>query len=166
MRLSVLSRPWRLCGVWARLTAIHVVTDLLVYWLKFRSHPSLPRVFAMLCVTLLGWMGFRAYGWAGFALAASTIVMWLLLSMSRVLMVLRRSAQQPIGYVDSAVMLHARLVCGMTLLQVVATSHSLGECASDANVLFEEYRWTDGSGAQVQCIFEHGRLSHWELARP
>ena len=53
--------------------------------------------------------GYRAWGWGGVALAVSGVVMYLLLQFTRALQVLRRATNRPIGYVDSAVMLNAKL---------------------------------------------------------
>ena len=91
--------------------------------------------------------------------------MWMLLNMTRMLLVLRRAAQRPIGTVASAVMLHSRLARGMTLLQVLALTRSLGQREGATDGESESFRWTDGSGAQVHCTFTHGKLHHWELLR-
>ena len=48
-------------------------------------------------------------GWPALALAASGVVLWALLHCTRLLAVMRRAAARPLGYVDSAVMLNARL---------------------------------------------------------
>ncbi len=135
-------------------------------FLKFRDHPVTLRVAIALGLAGVGWMGYRAYGLAGIALAAAGLVMWALLNMTRMLVVLRRTAQQPVGAVASAVMLHARLAPGMTLLQVLELTRALGQREGDADLSPERYRWTDGSGAQVHCAFEGGRLVRWELLRP
>ena len=65
--------------------------------------------------------GWRAYGWGGVALATGGILMWVLLHFNRAMQVLKRAADRPIGYVDSAVMLNAKLKPGVNLLHVVAT---------------------------------------------
>lgn len=59
--------------------------------------------------------GFRAYGWAGLALVAGGLVMWILLHFTRMLQVLKRAANRPIGHVPNAVMLHAKLAGGQSL---------------------------------------------------
>ncbi len=135
--------------------------------LKFRDHPVTMRVAITVGVAAVGWMGYRAYGLAGIALVATVLVMWVLLNMTRMLLVLRRTAQRPVGAVASAVMLHARLAPGMTLLQVLELTRALGqrEGEGDGDPASERYRWTDGSGAQVHCAFEGGRLMRWELLR-
>ena len=57
-----------------------------------------------------GWFG---YGWPGVLLAVSVVVFWLLLQFSRVLRVMRMAAGRPLGVIDNAVMLNAKLRPGM-----------------------------------------------------
>jgi hypothetical protein len=92
--------------------------------------------------------------------------MWALLHITRMLAVLRRAAQRPIGTVASAVMLHSRLERGMTLLQVLALTRALGTQTGDRENPVEQYRWTDASEASVRCTFDGGKLARWELLRP
>ena len=58
-------------------------------------------------------LAWRSYGWAGVALVVGGIVMWALLHFNRLMQALKRAANRPIGYVDSAVMLNARLKPGV-----------------------------------------------------
>lgn len=109
---------------------------------------------------------YRAYGWAGVALAAGALVMWLLLHYNRVMHVLRRATDRPIGFVDSAVMLNAKLRPGVNLLHVLALTRSLGELLSVKDAQPERFRWTDASDSSVICEFQHGKLARWELKRP
>lgn len=92
--------------------------------------------------------------------------MWLLLHFSRMMQILKRAASRPIGYVDSSIMLNAKLKPGMTLLDVVAMTQAIGERQSTKNTQPEIYRWTDGSQSQVTCTFADGKLAHHELWRP
>ncbi|MDD5332485.1 MAG: glycerate kinase, partial [Rhodoferax sp.] len=92
---------------------------------------------------------YRSYGWAGVAITVGLLVMWLLLHFTRVMQVLKRAANRPIGYVDSAVMLNAKLKPGVTLLHVVAMTKALGELKSVKDVQPESYRWTDGTESYV-----------------
>lgn len=126
----------------------------------------LNRVLAALAALAIGVLAYRAYGWPGLGLAASALVMWGLLHMSRMLTVLRRTAQNPIGSVASAVMLHARLSPGMPLLQVLALTRALGQPGGEPDSDPIEYVWTDASQASVRCSFARGKLVHWELSRP
>ncbi len=109
---------------------------------------------------------YRGYGWPGLATAAGLIVMWLLLHFTRTMQVLKRAADRPIGFVGSAVMLHARLRPGMTLLHVVAMTRSLGELRSVKDIQPEQYRWSDAAQSHVDCRFQDGKLTRWVLTRP
>ena len=109
---------------------------------------------------------YRSYGWMGVAGVVGGLVMWLLLHFNRTMAVLRRSANRPMGYVDSAVMLNARLRKGDTLLHVMAMTRSLGNLQSEEGVQPETYRWSDAGGSHVTCEFSHGRLVSWVLWRP
>jgi hypothetical protein len=111
-------------------------------------------------------LAYRSYGWGGVATAAGLLVMWLLLHFTRMMQVLQRAAKRPIGYVDSAVMLNAKLRSGMTLLHVVAMTRALGELKSPKDIQPEVYRWTDGTQSHVSCEFRNGKLKKWELLRP
>lgn len=110
--------------------------------------------------------GYRAYGWGGVAVTVGALVMWLLLHFNRMMQALKRAANRPIGFVDSAVMLNAKLKPGVTLLHVVAMTRALGELLSAKNSQPELYRWTDGTQSSVTCEFRHGKLVKWELNRP
>ena len=109
------------------------------------------------------WQG---YGWPGVALVAGGIVMWVLLHFNRMMQALKRAAGRPIGYVDSAVMLNAKLKAGVNLLHVLALTRSLGQLQSVKDQQPEIYRWTDGSESHVTCEFAGGRLVKWEMVRP
>ena len=124
--------------------------------------------------TILVWLGgaaliaaaYRAYGWPGVALISGGIVFWLLIHFNRTLQALRRAANRPIGYVDSAVMLNAKLKPGLTLLHVIALTRSLGELQSPKDTQPEVFRWTDTSQSHVTCEFASGKLMKYELVRP
>lgn len=102
-------------------------------------------------------------GWPGVALSVGMLVFWVLLLYSRMLRTLRAAADRPKGQVSSAVMLHAKLQRGLSLLQVVAMAQSLGEEVSKEP---EVWRWTDASQSSVDCTFAGGKLSQWTLRRP
>jgi hypothetical protein len=126
----------------------------------------LQRILIPLAVAALLLGGWRAWGWAGVALVGGGVLLWLLLHFTRLMHVLRRAADSPLGYVGSAVMLQAKLRPGMTLLQVVAFTRALGEQLSAPGEQPERYRWRDPSDASVSCEFLHGRLQRWEFRRP
>lgn len=109
---------------------------------------------------------YRAYGWGGVAVAVGGLVMWLLLHFTRMMQVLKRAADRPVGYVGSAVMLNAKLRPGFTLLHVVAMTRALGELISVKDQQPELFRWTDGTQSFVTCEFVGGKLVKWELVRP
>ena len=111
-------------------------------------------------------MAYRSYGWPGVALVSGVIVMWMLLHFTRMMKVLQRAADRPVGHCDSAVMLNARLRPGVNLLHVVALTRALGEPLSDKDSQPEVFRWSDNSGSHVTCEFRNGKLVKWELFRP
>ncbi|WP_394791952.1 glycerate kinase [Rhodoferax sp.] len=106
------------------------------------------------------------FSWSGVAMALGLIVMWILLHFTRMLQVMKRAANRPIGTVASAVMLNAKLKPGVTLLHVVAMTKALGALQSAKDAQPELYRWTDASESHVTCTFQGGKLQHWELFRP
>ena len=111
-------------------------------------------------------MGYHWYGWPGVAGAVGALVMWMLLHFTRMLQVLRRASHRPKGHVESSVMLNARLHPGVSLMQVVALSRSLGELRSPAGEQPEVFRWTDTGQSFVECEFQGGKLANWRLDRP
>lgn len=111
-------------------------------------------------------LAYRFYSWAGVVAGLSLLVFWVLLNFTRMMQVLKRAAHRPIGYVDSAVMLNAKLKPAMTLLHVVAMTKSLGLQLSPKDQQPEVFSWTDNSASRVTCTFTGGKLSHHELFRP
>lgn len=109
---------------------------------------------------------FRSYGWPGVALVGGAIVMWGLLHVSRLMQVMKRAADRPIGYVGSAVMLNAKLKPGMSLLHVIAMTRALGKLLSPKDTQPEIYRWTDGGDSFVDATFQDGKLVQWQMTRP
>ena len=124
------------------------------------------RVVLPAAAALMVLLAYRAYGWGGVALAAGGLLFWMLLHFTRMMHVLKRAANRPIGHVDSAVMLHSRLRQGMNLLQVVGLTRSLGQRTSEEGQQPEVFRWTDNAASRVTCTFAAGRLQAWELWRP
>jgi endo-1,4-beta-D-glucanase Y len=111
-------------------------------------------------------IAYRAYGWAGVALAAAGMVMWMLLHFTRMMKVMSDAANRPKGYVDSAVMLNAKLKAGFNLLHVIAMTKSLGELLSAPDQQPELFRWADGGNTHVTCEFLNGKLVKWTMVRP
>ena len=110
--------------------------------------------------TIAAW---QAYGLHGLAFAASAIVFWLLLTFNRVIRVMRNAGHAPVGHVDNAVMFHAGLARGMTMLQVLTKTKSLGRKVAGTD---DDWRWSDDGGASVVLHFERAHLSSWRLERP
>jgi hypothetical protein len=119
----------------------------------------------------LGWLlaavftfaSWHAYGMHGLAFAASAIVFWLLLTFTRAMRAMRNAAQSPVGRVENAVMFHAGLTPGMTMLEIVAKTRSLGRKVEGSK---DDWRWSDDAGASVVLHFERARLASWRLERP
>ena len=127
---------------------------------------NLRKILVPLAALILLLAGHRAYGWPGVALASGGLVLWLLLHWNRTMTALQRAAQNPIGFVASAVMLNAKLRPGVNLLHVIAITRSLGTLLSPKDSQPEVYCWTDDSASSVTCEFLNGRLVKWQLKRP
>ncbi len=124
--------------------------------------------------TLLLWLAgallvaasYRAYAWQGVALVMTGLVFWLMLHFTRTMQALKRAANRPIGYIDSAVMMSVKMKVGTTLLHVLAQTKSLGAQQSAKDEQPEIFRWTDNGGSYVDCTFTSGKLTQWKLVRP
>jgi hypothetical protein len=116
-----------------------------------------------LVAIVLGWF---QWGWQGVILAISVVVFWLLLQFSRAMRVMRQAAGAPIGHVDSAVMLNAKLRAGMRLMEIIPLTRSLGQAVEGEPGVPETFTWTDTSGACVRVQLVGGRLRQWSLERP
>jgi hypothetical protein len=106
--------------------------------------------------------GYAGWGWPGVVLGITVVVFWLLLQFSRSLRVLRNAGGAPVGHVDSAVMLHSKLEAGMTLMQVLTLTHSLGKKLGESP---ECWGCTDPGGAGLNLVFDAGKLQSWTLTR-
>lgn len=126
----------------------------------------------------LGWalalaavvVGYLSYGWPGLVLAFTVIVFWLLLQFSRALRAMRDASGRPVGQVDNAVMLHARLRVGQRLIDVLKLTRSLGmpqPTGPDVqlNAATEHFVWADAAGDRVEVRLHHGRVTGWQLLR-
>ena len=120
---------------------------------------------------ILGWAlaalllvaGWQGYGIKGIALGVTLIVFWLILQFNRSLRVMRNAGSAPVGHVDSAVMLNAKLREGLQMLQVLALTKSLGRRVDPDS---EVYEWADEGGSKVVVTFTNGRCQRWQLERP
>lgn len=108
-------------------------------------------------------VGWTTAQWQGVALAATLIVFWMLLQFNRAIRAMRNASGRPIGSVGSAVMVHAKLHTGMTMMQLVSLTRSLGQQVSEKP---ESWQWHDESGSRVTVEMSGGRVTRWELVRP
>jgi Co/Zn/Cd efflux system component len=107
-------------------------------------------------------LGYWQWGWPGAVLGITLVVFWLLLQFSRALRVLRRASQAPMGHIDNAVTLYAKLHAGQRLPQILKLTRSLGIKLSDNPETFE---WRDTAGDAVWLEFAAGQLARWQLQR-
>lgn len=116
-------------------------------------------------LVLLG-AAYQNYKWMGVLAVSGGILMWLMLHFTRLMTIMKRAAQRPLGYVASAVMLNAKLKPNVPLVHVVAMTRSLGLRQSNALEQPEVFVWRDNTDSTVTCEFVHGRLKTWTLFRP
>lgn len=124
------------------------------------------KILAPVAIIVLTAGAWRQFGWAGIALAVGGVIMWVLLHFTRMVTILKKAADRPIGHVASTVMLHAKLRRGVTLMHVIAMTRSLGRLLSEKDSQPEIYSWTDTSQSVVTCTFVGGKLTEWTLVRP
>ena len=124
------------------------------------------KILAPLAVIVLTMGAWRQFGWTGIALAAGGVLMWILLHFTRLMHILKKAADRPIGHVASAVMLNAKLKKGMTLMHVIAMTRSLGALQTPKDEQPEVFHWTDAGDSTVSCTFAGGKLQDWTLSRP
>jgi hypothetical protein len=124
------------------------------------------KILAPVAIIVLTAGAWRQFGWAGIALAVGGVVMWVLLHFTRMVTILKKAADRPIGHVASAVMLHAKLRRGVNLMHVIAMTRALGRLLSEKDSQPEIYTWTDTSQSVVTCTFVGGKLTEWTLVRP
>jgi hypothetical protein len=105
----------------------------------------------------------QAYGWQGVVMAASVIVFWLLIQFSRALRVMKNAGEAPVGHVGSTVMLNSKLSAGLTMMQVVTMTRSLGRRIDPDG---DTWAWADDGGSEVTLEFKGGKLAKWTLVRP
>ena len=108
-------------------------------------------------------VAWQSYGWQGVLFAVTVIVFWLLLQFTRALRAMKNAAGAPVGRVDSAVMLNAKLQQGMPMIKVLALTKSLGRKVAGAP---EAWAWTDDGGASVTVELQGGKVQRWTFSRP
>ncbi len=131
-----------------------------------REHMNLNKILVPVAIIVLTVGAWRQFGWAGIAMAAGGLVMWVLLHFTRLMHILKKAADRPVGHVASAVMLNARLKKGMTLMHVIAMTKSLGSLQTPKDEQPEVFQWTDSGESTVSCTFVGGKLQAWALKRP
>ena len=124
------------------------------------------KILAPVAIVILTIGAWRQFGWPGIALAVGGVVMWILLHFTRLLTILKKAADRPVGHVASAVMLNAKLKKGASLMHVIAMTRSLGSLQSPKDEQPEVFTWTDTGESRVTCTFVGGKLSDWTLVRP
>ena len=124
------------------------------------------RILTLAGIAILTAGAWQAFGWPGIALAVGGIVMWVLLHFTRMIAILKKAGDRPIGHVNSAVMLNAKLKKGVTLMHVIAMTRSLGLLQTEKDTQPEVFTWTDTSQSVVTCTFVGGKLTEWALLRP
>ena len=107
--------------------------------------------------------GWTFYRWQGVVLAFTIIAFWFLLQFNRAVRVMRSAQGAPVGHVPSAVMMNAKLHEGMSMMQVVTLTRSLGTRQGDGD---DVWRWADADGSHVTLHFRRGKLQRWQLERP
>ncbi len=124
-----------------------------------------PRVgWALVVLVLVA--GWQTYRWHGVALAATLIVFWLVLQFNRTLRVMKNAATSPVGYVESAPQLQAKLKPRMLLMKVVGMTRSLGQRSADSTESDEKFTWVDEQGRELTVSFHNGRCTRWYLHVP
>jgi hypothetical protein len=114
-------------------------------------------------LTVWAWQSMQ---WMGVAMVFTAGVMWVLLYFTRLVQIMKRASKRPIGYVDSAVMLNAKLKTGLSLMHVIALTRALGQLDTEKDAQPEVFSWRDGTESVVRCTFLHGKLQSWVLTRP
>ena len=135
--------------------------------IKAQSAPmNFTKIIAPLAIVVFTIGAWQAFQWAGIALAVGGVVMWVLLHFTRMVTILKKAADRPIGHVASAGMLNAKLKKGVNLMHVIAMTRSLGQLLTEKDAQPEIYSWTDSSDSVVTCTFVGGKLTAWALVRP
>lgn len=105
-------------------------------------------------------LGGALLGWQGVVFAATGVVFWLLLQMSRLMRVMKTAGAAPLGSVGNAVMLASKLHTGMKLVELITLAGSLGVRQAG-----ETFVWRDAGGDAVEVTLTKGKLAEWRLIR-
>lgn len=105
-------------------------------------------------------LGGALMGWQGVVFAATGIVFWLLLQISRLMRVMKTAGAAPMGSIANAVMLHSQLHADMKLVDLIKLAGSLGVKQAP-----ETFVWRDAGGDAVEIRLVKGKLAEWRLVR-
>jgi hypothetical protein len=111
-------------------------------------------------LTVAAW---QLFGARGLVFAVSAIAFWLMLQFNRTVRITRIAAQNPLARVPSAVIFQSGLRPGLTMLQIVTITRTLGRKVEGTE---DDWVWADEGGDSVRLHFERGRLASWQLERP
>ncbi len=106
-------------------------------------------------------LGGALLGWQGAIFAATGIVFWLLLQMTRLMRLMKNAGSAPMGSVPNAVMLNSKLHAGMKLVELIKLTGSLGIKQSTPDT----WLWRDAGGDTVEVVLKKGKLAEWRLQR-
>ena len=95
---------------------------------------NLNKILVPIAIVLFTVGAWRQFGWPGIAMAAGGVVMWILLHFTRLMTVLKRAANRPVGHVASAVMLNAKLLRVLYKLPLLAME-ALATCTTGASLV-------------------------------
>ena len=110
-------------------------------------------------LTLAAW---QLFGAKGLVFAVSAFAFWLMLQFNRTVRVMKVAAQNPLAHVPSAVMFQSGLRPGLTMLQIVTLTRTLGRKVEGSD---DDWIWSDPGGDRVRLHFERGHLATWRLER-
>lgn len=116
-------------------------------------------VLALAALLMGGWL----FSWQGVILALSGITFWLLMQFTRLMRVMKAATDAPIGHIESAVMMNAKLAVGMKMSDLIPLTRSLGKKLTNSP---ETYGWIDAGGVRVEVVLEGGKVARWTLLRP
>ena len=127
---------------------------------------NLQKILIPLAIVAGAALAYRSFSWPGIAVVVTFLMFGILLHFTRLMTILKRAANRPIGHVDSAVMLNAKLKPDATLMHVVAMTRSLGLLKSPKDTQPEVFEWKDAGESVVTCTFAGGKLASHVLFRP
>jgi len=101
-------------------------------------------------------------GWQAVVFGMTLVVTLLVVEILKVLKLMRRVEKAPVGRVENAVMLQARLKPGLSLTDLLKLTGCLGR---KLDLPGPAYAWEDDAGDRVEVTLAKGRLASWQLRR-